>query len=223
MIRKPSHERAGRFFHLFGRNAPEHLARVLVHLFGAYVKAVADHAHRAVGEQGQGGGVVVGRVHGVTGQGVGRSHKGRHGQFVQGHGFAAFGVKPHGAPARQQKQLAFRRQGHDFVGAGQSPFPAAPTEHEQIGVVENTAPGVGQQQTGAERGAGHECPAGGLYCAVSLKRLREAVAGATGARTAVPKPEPRVSWYLRICFSGAQARPASAGTRPRGFRGGCRS
>ena len=126
----------------------ELLPRIVVHLARADIEAAVREADSAVGKQGQQGGVVVLLIGRVRRKGVGGSGKGRHGNLVACHNIAALRIKAHGAPSGQEKQFAFLRQGHELVGAGQPPFPAAPTDHQQIGVVENVALGVGHDHMG---------------------------------------------------------------------------
>ena len=156
VVRVLSHQRAGGLFHLFPGNPGKNLPRVLIHLFCADVEAIADHAHGSVGEQGQGGGIVVGDIYRVRGQGVCRSDERGHSQFFHLDGIAAFRVKPHGVTPRQQEQFAFRRKRHEFIRAGQRPFPAMPAEHEQVGIIVYPALRVGKKQTGQRTGiCGH--------------------------------------------------------------------
>ena len=79
---------------------------------------------------------------------VGGRGKGGHRDAVSGHDLAAFRIKAHGTPSGQQKQLAFPGQRHEFVRAGESPFPAPPADHQQIGIVKNIALGVGHDHMG---------------------------------------------------------------------------
>ena len=74
--------------------------------------------------------------------------KGGHGDLLSGHDVPALRIKAHGAPSGQKEQFAFLRQGHELVRAGQTPFPAASADHQQIGIVKNIALGVGHDHMG---------------------------------------------------------------------------
>ncbi len=128
------------------RNAAELLARVLVHLAGADVKASVSIAHRAVGEEGQQGRVRFALIGGVRRKGVRGRGKGGHGQLIQHLDCAAFRIQPHGPAARQKKELAFIRQGHQLIRPGQTPLAAPAADHQQIRIVIDVAALVGHDQ-----------------------------------------------------------------------------
>ena len=168
------------------RDALEPLARVLVHLAGADVKAAVREAHRAVSEEGQQGRVgfaFIGRVgrKGMRGRG-----KGGYCQLVQNLGFAAFRIQAHGPAARQKKKLAFLGQGHEFVGTRQAPLGTPATDHQQLRIVIDVAALVGHDQMRLKTRSGHKSslPKPGLTY-ISGKARRGRAFPARPARTAL--------------------------------------
>ena len=108
---------AGALLNAATRNIAENLPGFAIHPAGADIEPPPGKAHGPVSKQGQHGRVFAAFIGGMGRKRVAGGSKGRYGKLglsLRGGDASGFGVKAHSLPARQQKELAFLRQGNQL-------------------------------------------------------------------------------------------------------------
>ena len=91
----------------------------------------------------------------MGGERMGRCGKGGHGQILGALYLAGLGVQAHGPASGQQKQLAFLRQRHQFIGTGQAPFLAPAAQKQKIRMIVDIPLLVSDKHMGTDGGRCH--------------------------------------------------------------------
>ena len=155
VVREIFNDLSGGTVDLAAGNPFEDLPHVLIHLLGADVETPVGESDRPIGEQRQHGRAFIGHIHGMRRQRVrGRGESGN-GPIFHDFGFAGLRVQAHGPASGQQKQLAFLRQRHQFIGTGQAPFLAPAAQKQKIRMIIDIPLLVSDKHMGADGGRCH--------------------------------------------------------------------
>ncbi|GHU99009.1 hypothetical protein [Candidatus Desulfovibrio trichonymphae] len=106
------------------------LALVCIYPAGADIKAAPGKAYGPISKEGQQWGLCVAFIRGMGRKRVPWGDKSGHSRFRQACYPAASRVKPGGAAAGQEKEVASRGQYKHFVRARDAPLAAAAADHQ---------------------------------------------------------------------------------------------
>lgn len=142
------HELVCSGFHPVRGNVRKDLTLVLIHFLGADIEPAFGIADGCIGEKREFCCARIGLIGSYACNRMSRADKSRHGKFFHDLNASVFRIVAHGMSAREHEKFTFFRKLYEFVGAGESEFPATPGHEQQVGMIKYLTVFIREKQSG---------------------------------------------------------------------------